>query len=209
MLLGSLKDLEANLWVFDCDGVIYDSTKEAEKEVMGLMSKFIALHFGCSVEEALNIRQELLRKYQVPNTVMALVREGFNEREILKNTYFAINFKKLGIVPSPELHEFLCSLPGKKVVLSNNHKKFIQVVLNILGISNCFSAIYGAEELSPARKPDLRAFKLVQNTVGISDKVVFIDDEIPNVIVAEQFGWTAIWKGNGNGYDGLAISKLR
>lgn len=208
MQLGSLRDLKADLWVFDCDGVIYDNAKEAEKEVVNLMTRFISSRYECGIEEAMNIRRELLKKHQVPHSIMALVQEGFDEREILKETYFAINLQSLGIIPSLRLQKLVSSIAGKKVLLTNNHGEYAKKVLHQLGISKHFAAVYGIGELDLIQKPNFQAFKFVQDETGINENIVFIDDEIRNVVAAEQFGWTAVWKGDGEGYNGLWLPKL-
>lgn len=209
MELESLKDLEANLWVFDCDGVIYDNAKDAEKDVIELMHKFIASRYGCSIDDASEFRRKLLKKHNVPHSIMALVQEGFNENEILLETYFKINFQKLGILGSTQKRKLFSALPGKKVVLTNNHGRYAQEVLKRMGIADYFCAIYGIRELGFVQKPDQQAFEIVQLSMRIGEKVIFIDDEIPNVIAAEKFGWMSVWKGDGNGYDGLWLSELR
>lgn len=208
MELKSLLDLKADLWVFDCDGVFYDNVKGAEKEVVGLMLKFIASRYGCCIGKASEIRRGLLKKHQVPHSIMALVREGFNEQEVLKETYFLVDFQKLGIISSSRMQRLFSSLPGKKIILTNNHGEYTWRVLDCIGIANHFSAVYGISQLGLIQKPDRQAFQFVQDTAGVSGNVVFVDDEIPNVIAAEQFGWTSVWKGNGNGYDGLWLPKL-
>lgn len=210
MELKSLKNLEANLWVFDCDGVIYDNAKDTEKDVVELMHKFIASRYGCSIEDAPEFRRKLLRKHDVPHSIMALVREGFDENEILLETYFKINFQKLGILDSAQKRKLFSALPGKKVILTNNHSRYAQEVLKRMGIADNFCAVYGICELGLIQKPDRQAFEIVQSSMKIDEKVIFIDDEIPNVVAAEKFGWTSLWKGNASsGYSGLWLPELR
>jgi pyrimidine 5'-nucleotidase len=208
MQLRSLRDLKADLWVFDCDGVIYDNTKEAEREIVKMMTQFISSRYKCNNEEAINIRRGLLKKHQVPHSIMALVREGFDEQEILDETYFAIDLQNLGIVPSPTLQRLLFSLSGEKVLLTNNHGGYARKILCQKGISKHFSKVYGIKELGLIQKPDLLAFQFVQDATGIKENIIFIDDKINNVIAAERFGWMTVWKGHGNGFDGLCIREL-
>ena len=194
MRFKSLCNLYANLWVFDCDGVIYNNVKETEKEVVRRMIDFIASKYHCNEKEAANIRHKLLKKYKVSHSIIALTLEGFDEKEILEKTYFSVDFDKLGIVFSPEMKNLLESLPGKKVILTNNHSEWARIVLEKIGISKYFSTIYGINDSSNIQKPNPRAFQMVQDTTGINENIVFIDDEIINIIAATQFGWTAVWK---------------
>ncbi len=207
--LRSLRDLNANLWVFDCDGVIYKNVKEAEKEVVDKMIQFIALRYGCNFEKAIFTRKELLRKHDVSHSITALIYEGFNEQEILNKTYFAINLKELGIMPSLEIQDLFASLSGQKAVLTNNHEEFAKAVLNQLGVLGHFSAIYGISKLGRIQKPDLRAFQAIQDAVGIYEGIVFIDDKVKNIIAAANFGWTTILLGSSDEYDGFWLPKLR
>lgn len=210
MKIDSLKNLKADLWVFDCDGVLYDNAKDAEKSVIDLMHKFITSRFKCSSEEAPKIRQKLLKKHQVPHSIMALIREGFDENEILLETYFKINFQKLGIVESIQTQRLFSSLSGEKVVLTNNHSQYAKEVLKHTGIIDYFCAVYGICELGLVQKPEQQAFQIVQSSMKIEGKIVFIDDEMLNVLAANKFGWTSVWKDDkGSGYNGLWLSKLK
>lgn len=209
MSIKSLKDLKADLWVFDCDGVIYANAKGAEREVVRSMIRFIASRYGCSMDRASVIRSELLKKHNVPHSIMALVREGFNEQEVLRETYFAISLEELGIFPSLEIQELMSSLHGIKVMLTNNHEGYARSVLNQIGILDHFSAIFGVNKLGLIQKPDVLAFQFVQDSISINENVVFVDDEMKNVIAATEFGWTAVLiESNKEGYKGLWLPRL-
>lgn len=209
MELKSLKDLDAELWVFDLDGVIYENANEAEKQVEKRMVKFIASRYGCDTERADVVRKSLLKKHNTLYSISALVGEGFNEKEVFKETYLSINFNELGVVFSPELQTLISSLPGAKVILTNNHGDFARVVLDKLGISGCFSSVYGINELGAVKKPNRKVFQLIQDATDINNNIVFIDDEPQNLIAASEFGWTSVLKGSDQNHDGLCISEIR
>jgi len=172
-MIKSLKELTADLWVFDCDGVIYENAKLAEKKVVDKMNQFIASKYGCGIKKASVIRNKLLKKHNVSHSIMALTRERFNEQEILDETYFAINLNELCIAPSLKIQKLVSCLKGTKVVLTNNHSEYTRKVLDKLGILNFFSAIYGIKELGTIQKPDPRAFQFVQGATGI-EKILYL-----------------------------------
>lgn len=209
MKLRSLSELRADLWVFDCDGVIYDNAKKAERKVARLMLKFIVSRYGCRIEEASEIRRELLKKHNVQHSIMALTREGFDEQEILRETYFLVDLQGIGVVFSNQLQKFFSSLPGKKIILTNNHGGYVRRVLDSIGISAYFSFVFGSGELGHIQKPDQQAFQFMQEAMHAEKNIVFVDDEIQNVVVAEKFGWTAVLKGGSKDYAGFSLPKLR
>lgn len=206
--LSSLRELKADLWVFDCDGVIYKNLKDAETEVVRSMIQFLASKYVCSEKEAQSKRAELLKKHNVPHSIMAFVREGFDEQEVLEKTYFTINLENIGIQPSLSIQKLFSSLVGKKVMLTNNHAEWALRILRKLEIENHFSHVLGINELGLIQKPKPEAFQLVQDSTKINKNVVFVDDELKNVVAANDFGWTAVWITNTNSYDGLFLPEL-
>jgi hypothetical protein len=71
MLGKILKKLRADLWVFDNDGTLYDSSL-IEPALNGLIIGFIAQHYKISQEIAQVKRKELLVKHQTSFTLVAL-----------------------------------------------------------------------------------------------------------------------------------------
>lgn len=197
MQFGDLLGLKADLWVFDCDGVIYEDAKKAEEDVVDRMISFIASKYCCSRKEASDIRRRLLKKHEVSHSITALILEGFDEEEILEKTYFSVDFDRLGIVFSSQMRDLLASLSGKKVILTNNHSEWARRVSEEIGILEYFSAIYGIRGPGNIQKPNPMAFQLVQNEMGINKNIIFVDDEVCNVAAAVQFGWKAVLKRSG------------
>jgi phosphoglycolate phosphatase-like HAD superfamily hydrolase len=80
-------------------------------------------------------------------------------------------------------------------VLSNNPSEFVDLILESLGIKSLFSAVFGMKELNFFQKPDKRAFKILENYLQQGKRIVFIDDELNNILAAKAIGCTTVLVG--------------
>lgn len=192
MKLESLKELKADLWVFDNDGTLYSNPKVIEKAILALMIGFIERSYRISAVEAVKRRDELLKKHSTKYTLIALRNEGFDEKRFIQETYLSIKPGELGIRKSSKLRNLILSLGGEKVILTNNPSEFAHLILRHLGIDDLFSAIYGMREMGFVQKPALDAFAVLRPFIKQNKKVVFIDDEPENIFSAKILGCSTV-----------------
>ena len=208
MKIENLESLKADLWIFDNDGTLYANTKEIEKEVVRLMIGFIAEEFKITIPQAVQKRKELLEKHCTEYTLVAMKNEGFDENIFIQKTYLSADPESFGFSRSKSLRKLLQSLEGEKVVLTNNPSEYAEMVLGSLGVYDLFSRVYGMRELSYIQKPNPMCFFPLEQGVQQGKKIVYIDDQISNIIAAEKIGCTAVLVNNDEDYNGLYLSKL-
>lgn len=192
MKLESLRDLKADLWVFDNDGTLYPNPKDIEKEVVRLMVEFIAKEYSIDIKSAVEKRKELLKKHNTKYTLIAIKQEGISEDDFLKQTYLAINPADFGIVPSSELRNLIGSLVGEKIVFTNNPSEFAELILEALGINHLFSRVIGIREMDYVQKPEITAFEFLNGWLADKKIVVYVDNCPENIKVAESLGCTTL-----------------
>ncbi len=192
MLLKDLKELKPDLWVFDSDGTLYSNTKEIESAFTRLAIKFITNHYNIPEKEAIDKRKKLLKKHKTEYTLVALKKEKVDADHFIKETYLSLNPHQFGINKNEILYQTLLSLGGKKFVLSNNPSEFAELILESLGIRSLFSKIIGMRELNFIQKPKRKAFRILEAYLKNNKKVVFVDDELENIMAAKKIGCTTV-----------------
>ena len=180
--------IEADLWVFDNDGTLYNNPADLEVAVVALMEQYISVYYGIDIKDAGEKRKQLLQKHNTKYTLIALIRDGVLEDDFIQRTYLSINPSDFGVVKSPELERLIGSLEGEKIVLTNNPSEFAELILNSLGTRHLFSKIIGMREMNYIQKPDIRAFELLKPWLEQKKNVVVVDDCLRNIQVAMSMG---------------------
>lgn len=194
-MLTNLKEIKADLWVFDNDGTLYPNPKDLELSVVALMNSYIAEFYGIRKEDAPKKRHDILKKHGTKYTLVALKNEGVDENHFIQSTYLAIKPGEYGITQNLKLRKLISSLEGEKIVMTNNPSQFAELILKSLGIRDLFSGIIGMKELNYIQKPNTRAFEILQIFLKNGKKVIFIDDELDNIKIAKQIGCKTILVG--------------
>ncbi len=176
------------LWVFDNDGTLYRNTSCIREAVEKKMNSFIAEYFRIEFEAAEEKRRELLKQHQTTYTLIAMRHEGVDPNVFLNATYLSVVPEEYGITKNDELREVICNLTGEKVVLTNNPSQFASLILDSLGISDLFSHVYGMMEISFMSKPHKRAFDVIARAVDCHRSVVYVDDQLDNVLAVHSMG---------------------
>lgn len=188
MIPEKIREMKADLWVFDNDGTLYDNPLELEVAVGERMNEYIASHYCISKEDAKEKRRELLKKHNTKYTLIALRQEGISEDDFIKKTYLSINPVDFGIIPSVELKDLIGSLAGEKIVLTNNPSEFAGLILEALGIKYLFSQIIGMRERGYVQKPEIGAFDFLGRWLKNDKIVIVVDDCLNNIKSAASLG---------------------
>lgn len=196
MRISELKELKADVWVFDNDGTLYQTSRDIESAVTKLMIQYIAQFYSISVKAAQSKRRDILQKHQTKYTLVALRNEGINENHCIQNTYLAVDLRRYGITINQELRDAISALSGEKFVLTNNPSAFADFILAALGIRDLFSYIFGMQELDFALKPAREAFAVLGVFLAQGKKLVYLDDKPENIKIAKEMGSTTVLVGN-------------
>jgi len=184
--------MQQKISVFDNDGTLYDCPIDFERAITAKMIDFLARSLHINEKEVMEKRENLFRKYGIRSTLLVFYFEGIiKDRDaFVQETYLAINPSLYGIKPNPQLKETLMGqFGGDFIVHTNNPAAFAERILTHLGIRDSFDRIFGMFENNLYQKPDIRAFQpLLQYIIGYRAKQ-YIDNEVPNIIVAERLGF--------------------
>lgn len=183
-----------NLWVFDNDGTLYDDTTLSE-QFMKIAFAYYGSILSIPSDEIPNEIARLKKKWKTQFSIIAVAKEyGIDFADAVNNTYFRVKLEECRI-SNPDLvkSEVLNSLPGRKIVFTNNPSTWARRVLSYAGLLNCFSDIIGMEETRFCIKPQREAYRVVEERHKGFDRIIFCDDSLKNLETARQLGWTTVW----------------
>ena len=92
------------------------------------------------------------------------------------------------------LKSFLESLPQKKYVVSNCNETQVHEALDVLGISKCFSGVYGAKFMLPHCKPEPQAFQKVLDDLQVDPtECAMFEDSYKNLVTCNNMGMATVF----------------
>lgn len=187
--------VDAHVWVFDNDNTLYsDQNGCLQKAVMQKIHEYIARYYSTSIEDAIVVRQNLLKRHQARSTVVAFYREGtFDINQFIEETYLAVSIDDFDLKRTEPLFDLLQKIEGEKWVITNSPSCFARSILAKLGYAKTFDHVLGIQELGFNEKPEQSAYKALQPYLSVGKRVVFIDDTLENLVTAIEIGCTGIF----------------
>ena len=184
------------VWLFDLDNTLHNASYAAFGGINESMTAYISEQLGVSPLEANALRLTYLLRYGA--TLLGLVRHhGIKADHFLHHTH---------ILPGLEgrvhghAHDFdaIARLHGRKYVLTNAPRAYVERVLGTLGIGMLFDGVMSIEDmvmfghLRP--KPDARMLRYMAVKLGVSPKrCVLVEDTLVHQKAARRIGMTTVW----------------
>lgn len=181
-------------WVFDLDHTLYRIDARAMKDVEGRICGFVQRHLGLPRGDAYALQKKYLQEYGI--TLAGLMRH----HGVDPDAYHAeINdIEALKLRPDPHLRRAIESLPGQKLVFTNNCGRFAGEVLARLSIGNLFHEILDIRALGYVPKPLSGAYeRLLSRSLCAPDRMAMFDDRACNLAPAHALGMTTVWLTHG------------
>ena len=107
-----------------------------------------------------------------------------------------IEFNYLYLTPNNKLNNQLKLLPLKKVLFTNGTRGHAFKCLKLLKLEDIFENIVAREDVQYIMKPTIYSFNqfCLLNNINKTDKVVFFEDSIENLITAKnKFNWITVF----------------
>ena len=209
--------------VFDLDGVLYPADNGYMAHVRRNAREFIRVRYGKSEEEAAAIRLEAFRLAN--QTVKGLRMLGY-EVDAEDFMDFCRSGEDQFLSPDLAVVEAVSSLSARyksggvgsanqgrgtrMVLLTNTAEKRARVALECLGLSEHFDAVYGADFMRPACKPEEAAFRKVLEDISVApSRAVMFEDSFKNLKAAKAVGMTTVFvRGATMGEEGVTAVEL-
>ena len=180
------------VWIFDLDNTLHDAAARIFPSMHDQINDYLRRHFGVDEAGANAMRQGFWQRYGT--TMNGLMRHhGTNPRQFLAETHVFPELDKM-VVGENALRHALARLDGRKLVFSNAPRRYVEQVLQALGVERFFEAVYTIEDTGYRGKPALRGFHvLLRNHDLDPHRCAFVDDVLENLRPAHRLGMTTVW----------------
>lgn len=178
-------------WLFDLDNTLYSADNGMFDYLNERINIFISEKFSIDFKTVINLRKRYIKEFC--STLLGLKAEfEINPEEYL---VFVHNIDVSEYIKKDDrLKDFLLSLPGEKIVITNSPLFHAENVLSTLGIYEIFDRIYDIKFMDYLGKPYTHSIKKVIANAGIDIKgSIFIDDSFENIISAKYLGFKTIY----------------
>ena len=181
--------IHVDTWVFDLDNTLYPHHVNLWQQVDARINEFVAAWLKVPAEEARRIQKDYYRRY---GTTM---RGMMTEHGVRADDYLAYVHKidHSPLEPNPAMGAAIAKLPGRKLILTNGSVDHVDKVLERLGLSSHFDAVFDiiAADLEP--KPAAQTYRkfLDLHQVDPARSAMF-EDLARNLVVPHQLGMTTV-----------------
>lgn len=181
-------------YVFDNDGTLYTCPPDFEKLITEKIIQYLSKLCSTSVQEILELRKKLFRKYKIRHTLSVFFMEGIvtDVEEFMRESYLAVDPHSHGICVNPSLRNVLKNIHADLFVHTNNPSAFARKIMDCLGIRDLFAEIYGMFENDCKQKPEKDAFNNLSIRLSGYKEKWYADNESPNIITVSQLGFRTI-----------------
>lgn len=178
-------------WLFDLDNTLHDAGRHIFPHLHRSMMAYICHHLKISEAEAVALRQNYWQRYGA--TLLGLMRHhGTDPRHFLHHTHQFPDLARI-VIAERGLKAMLHRLPGRKIVFSNAPQKYIEAVLDIVGIRHCFDAVYSVERIRFRPKPDAYGFLQIVRDGRLDRRdCIMVEDTKANLVTAKRLGMKTV-----------------
>jgi putative hydrolase of the HAD superfamily len=187
-------------WICDLDNTLYPASADLFALIDERMGLFIQDLHGVDAAEARRIQKGHFRDHGT--TLAGLTKEHDVDPHVFLNYVHDIPMDRLR--PDAALKSALAALPGRKIVFTNGDAPYAARVLEALGLSDSFEAIFDIHACALVPKPDPRPYAVLCDTLNIEPtRALFVEDMARNLRPAKAIGMTTVWINNGSEQAGV------
>ena len=181
---------EADSWIFDLDNTLYPAACRLFSEVGDRIRAYVATALGLTHDDAHNLQKQYLLEYGTTLRGMMSVH-GTDPSDYLDYVH---DINLAPVQPDPTLNAALERLPGRKMIFTNADTNHAERVLNRLGITHHFEAIFDVVAGGYLPKPAPAVYDAMVRQFNITpSRSVMVEDMARNLIPAAALGMTTVW----------------
>ncbi|HJQ59959.1 MAG TPA: pyrimidine 5'-nucleotidase [Vineibacter sp.] len=177
-------------WLFDLDNTLYPARCDLFAQTDRRMGDFISRLLDVHYDDAKLLQKTYWRKHGT--TLRGLMTEhGIAPTEFLDYVH-DIDYSP--VPHSPPLDQALRRLAGRKIVFTNGTVRHAERVLQRLGVTHHFEAIYDIVAADYLPKPEMAIYRDVVGRYGVEPtRAVMLDDIAANLKPAAELGMRTVW----------------
>lgn len=181
---------QVDAWLFDLDNTLYPARCDLFAQVDVRMTAFVSHYLGLDRVEAKKHQKELFREY-------GSTMRGMMMKHAMEPGPFLHYVHDIDLTPVPdgaELDAALSKLPGRKLVFTNGSVPHAERILDKLGISRHFDAIFDIVAAGYLPKPAREPYDQLVRHYGIDpNRAAMVEDIARNLVPAAAMGMTTVW----------------
>lgn len=177
-------------WIFDLDNTLYRTSQGMLDQIDDLMGSFISGFLGVDREEARRIQKGYFRTHGL--TLRGLmVEHGLDPQSYIEHLS---QLDLSDVRPDPELAALLDALPGRKIVYTNAFTAHTEEVMNRIGITDRFDAVFDIGHADYVPKPAIESYRRLCDRHGVAPpRAAMVEDISRNLEPAAELGMTTVW----------------
>ncbi len=177
-------------WIFDLDNTLYPASCNLFAQIDQRMGEFISRLLGVGREQARAVQKHYFRTYGT--TLNGLMAEHGLDPDSFLAYVHEIDLSP--VPPSPVLVSALARLEGPKYVFTNASAAHAEGVMDRLGVSHLFEAVFDIAAGGYRPKPEPATYDKLLARHAIDPQVAVLADDIPrNLEPAAILGMTTVW----------------
>jgi putative hydrolase of the HAD superfamily len=179
-------------WLFDLDNTLHDASPHIFPHINRSMTAYLQEHLQLDEGAAGDLRAQYWQRYGA--TLLGVMRHHRTDpAHFLAQTHRFPQLDRMVVAETAALAA-VKRLPGRKILYSNAPAAYVEAVLGILRLQQCFDAVYAIEHLSYLPKPSFSAFRqLLRAEHLIPRRCVMVDDTLANLHTAHRLGVRTVW----------------
>ena len=179
-----------NTWIFDLDNTLYQTTPDMLAQIDDLMGSFISDFLAVNRAEARRIQKQYFKTH-------GLTLRGLMVEHSLDPEKYIKHLSKLdlsGVKKNPKLAEMLELLPGQKIIHTNAFTQHTEEVMDRIGITKYFDAVFDIIDANFIPKPTLDPYVQLCDMYNVNPtRAVMVEDIARNLKPAADLGMTTVW----------------
>jgi putative hydrolase of the HAD superfamily len=180
-------------WIFDLDNTLYRADNGIFAQIESRMTDYVTTLLALPRDQARICQKDLYRRYGT--TLNGLMCEHDVDAEDYLNYVHDIDLGDLAV--DAALAKAVANLPGRRFVFTNGCRNHAARILDRLGMTHLFEAVWDIRTIAFAPKPRSEAYDSVVAAGGVNPHAAAMFDDIPrNLAPARALGMTTVWMNN-------------
>lgn len=185
-----LAELRHADWVFDLDNTLYPAACDLFTHIDARMKAWIADFLGVDQEEAYRVQKRYFMQYGT--TLRGLMDlHGIDPEPYMAYVH---DIDITAVQPNPALQAALAALAGRKLVFTNASVNHAHRVMDRLGITHLFEAVFDIRNAAYVPKPEPAIYRQFVAEHDLDPaRTVMVEDMARNLEPAAALGMTTVW----------------
>ena len=177
-------------WIFDLDNTLYSARCDLFAQIDARMQAFIVAALDVNDAQARTLQEDYFHSHGT--TLRGLMDHHGIDPETF--TDFVHDIDHSVVPPDPGLDSALARIDSRKIVFTNGSVAHAERVLQRLGVSHRFEAIFDIKAAAYVPKPSIASYRTFVRQFDLDPRrAIMFDDAARNLEPAAALGMTTVW----------------